>query len=114
MNHQNWNSLGLYIATRINAIQWPKQYPHEKSPPKRGLFPFIHSRKGANNFISATVKDIDAVTIDNRMTCLILKQFWQVLSASGGAVSHRAEHVLFNQVIINHRKNCLKLKICVK
>ncbi len=65
------------MATSINATQCPRQYPHKKSSPKKKFFPFIHALKGANNFISATVKEIQAVTIDNSMTCFILKQFHQ-------------------------------------
>ncbi len=82
------------MATRINATQCPRQYPHKKSSPKKRLFPFIHILNGANNFISATVNEIQAVTIDNSMTCFIVKQFQQAQSAAGGAVSYWAEHVL--------------------
>lgn len=61
------------MATRINETQWPKQYPHENRSPKKVLFSFIHFRKGANNFVSATVKEIQAITIDSRNACTMLK-----------------------------------------
>jgi hypothetical protein len=59
------------MATRIKATQCPKQYPHEKSPPSRGLFACNHFRNGSNNLVSVTEKAIHAVTTDNRMTCFI-------------------------------------------
>ena len=62
------------MATKVKETQCPKQYPHKKSSPIRELFPFSHSRVDLNNFVSATVNAIEAVTIDKRIICFILEE----------------------------------------
>lgn len=56
------------MATSPNATQWPKQYPHTESLPKKEIFCFPHSRNGINSFDSDTVNEIEAVTREKQMT----------------------------------------------
>jgi len=89
------------MATSMNATQCPKQYPHEKSPPRKGLLLFIQLRNGSNNFVSETVKEMHATTTDKRVTCVMSVRYYKLASAAGRTAGYRAEHEFFNPGIDN-------------